>query len=78
MSKKFVEGCFNLVFDFDGVGSIYEPFEQDKNYILLKELVKANILRDLEKYIELYSQYINDENIYNYYIYTLHPSYSST
>lgn len=73
MSGKFVNGRVNIIIDSNGDSSIYEPFGADENYKLLKELNEANVEDNLDKYMQLYLRYINDENIYNYHVFTNQP-----
>ena len=84
MSKKYINKRKFLFVNFDEKGTIYEQQScnnklsqelSDSNNKLLQELSDSNNEGNLEKYIELFSLYINDKNIYNYHIYTDHPPY---
>lgn len=51
--------------------STKSEYEQDEQFILLVGLRETCETDNLDKYIEFYSRYINDRNIYNYFSYTL-------
>lgn len=70
---NFIPDCYTVIYTPDGKCLIDNSAEQDKNYLFLKELYESNVDNDLNKYIELYSQYINDKNIYNFHTYSDHP-----
>lgn len=78
MSTKFVPDCFSVIYDSNGKAHMDDSINQDKNYLLLKELHEAYMADDLEKYIKLYSQYIDDANIYDFHIFSEHPPYNCT
>lgn len=73
MSQNYIEDCFTITLDSDGKCTIDDSYESNENYLLLKELYGANKSDDIENYIKIYSQYINNKNIYNFHIYTDHP-----
>lgn len=70
MSTKFIPNCFTVIYGSDGKGVIDNSINKNKNFLLLKELHEAHMAEDLEKYIKLYSQYIDDTNIYDYHVFS--------
>lgn len=78
MSTNYVKGCYTLIYNENNIGKIDNSVEKDINYQLLKKLYEANEENNLDKYIELYTEYIGNKNIWNFHTYTDHPPSSCT
>jgi hypothetical protein len=65
MPIGYIKQCYNTSKDVENM------LNDNKNYNVLKDLTESIYDNDFEKFKKLYTEYINDDSVINYFLYDL-------